>query len=600
MSRQLKYPIYLFMAMLIAKIVYVVVESFYNNYVLEITTSATLSKDTVEQLNTTGHTISAIGVTLLLIPFFYLLVKKYSEKIIYLSIAIASIITFILTYNILNTAIDSIVESNKDKRHNAYYINFFKYGMLNNLFTYNSFIDNQKIQDDNLDANDRLLLVNSFLLLHADKDLIEKLKKRGKEVTAEVYISKHDDGKYAKSFEQYKKATKEIQKSWSKFNDARKELYTKIEKNEDRSKIKQAHKDLISQVKTKYNKYKNAIKTTNQKIEDETEFGKVLGYQKQLKKYFKYQKYSKAKKQYREKVKSGFGYFVEPYRWLDKNNEVTVTSIRKVIREEILSIAKKKMNGLPNGLDAKGFFNHFIVKTQVAEKLKEKGIAIPEDFDYSYNQFKKYYQIAITKETNKAPKIFYKKLEDEIGQNDLKLDFTWEDFIQSKYIKDQIKTKLNTNNNQDVENMVKALKSKDLANFKKLVYLPKVIEKIEERRYKEVDFLDGGKAEKDGDDAIKLLYIPPFALAISIIALLLNMVTVIGLLLEYSNKVSKKTILGIKVAIFTAIIMLPIVSSYNGFNNELISQAATDNVKIYLEFLNWISFYEIFNTNLHN
>jgi len=40
------------------------------------------------------------------------------------------------TYNLLNYAIDSIVESNKEKRHDAYYVNIFKYGILNNIFAY--------------------------------------------------------------------------------------------------------------------------------------------------------------------------------------------------------------------------------------------------------------------------------------------------------------------------------------------------------------------------------------------------------------------------------------------------------------------------------
>ena len=134
MNNNLKYPLYLFIALIVAKFGYIIVESFYNYHVLVTTTNAELNKDVIEELNRNGHRISSIGITLLLIPFFYLVVKKFSHNIIYSTIAITTIATYFFTYNMLNHTIDYIVESNKEKRHDAYYVNIFKYGILNNIF----------------------------------------------------------------------------------------------------------------------------------------------------------------------------------------------------------------------------------------------------------------------------------------------------------------------------------------------------------------------------------------------------------------------------------------------------------------------------------
>ena len=598
-KQHLKYPLYLFIAILVAKFGYIIVESFYNYYVLVTTTSAELSKETIEALNINGHRISSIGITLLLVPFFYLAVKKYSDKIIYSSLAIATIITYTITYNLLNSAIDSIVASNKDKRHDAYYVNIFKYGILNNIFAYNSFIDSKKIADDKIDVNDRILLTNSFLLLHADEKLISKLKQRGKEAVADIYISKNKKEDYAKNFKAFEEATKQIKVSWKDFNDARKKLYKELKKYEDEAIIKKAHKELISSVKAKYNDYIQAWNDVDDTIARETSQDKLEEIAEPLKKYFYYKGRDRAEREYKERMDEEFGYYIEPQRWRNSSDELTYKSIKKLITEEILKKASRKSSGVPRGLKAKAFFNNLDVKIQVANKLKEKGILIPFEFDYSYKQFKKYFTIAMTHENNQAPKTFYKKLKEKIGTNDLKLDMDWNAFIDSNYIKSQIKTKLNTTNDEDINNIIKAIQSKDLGNFKLLVYLPKVVEEVENMMYKESDFNDGGKAASVGDEAIKLLYIPPFALAVSILALLLNMVTLLGMGLQYTNKLPNVAINIVKGVFVVIILITPIMSDYDGFDNELIRKASSDEISTYLSFLNWISYYETINSSWH-
>jgi len=600
MKTNLKYPLYLFIAIFVAKLGYVVVESFYNYYILTTTTQADVTKEVLEELNENGHLISAFGLTVLLVPFVYLFVKKRNTKVIYKTLALSSVVTFFLMYSLLNVAVDKIVEINKEQRYNAFYITTFKYGLLNNRFAYNSFIDNKKVVENKLDVNDKILLTNSFLLLHADQKLIEKLKQRGKEVVADMYIEQRVKDDYDSKFKAYKKATTEIANRWIEFNKAREELNLKLKKLNDKSALKKAHTELKESLKSNYNDYKKGWREVDILIEYKTSQDELKKIGKKLSKYFKYKGYKSAEEKYTNYMLESFGHYIEPTQWKDSNNELTYKQIKKVIVDEMMAKAEDKLQGLPRGLSARQFAFNLDVKIKVAKKLKKSGISIPADFDYSFKQFSKYYNIVVNKKINKIPKQFYQKLEDEIGKNDLKLDITWKKFVHSNYIKKQVQSKLNVKDGKDLTVILDAIETKDLANFKKMIYLPKIIKKIEdEYEYTKDDFLDGHKASSKGDEAIKMLYIPPFALAVSILALILNLVTIFGMLLEMTGKVTTKKILLLKVLFVISVVTTPIVSKYDGFENPLIAKVSNDDIKTYLKFLNWLSFYESINSNLH-
>ena len=139
-KEHLKYPILLFFILLLAKIVYIYIESQYNYRILETLTQASLDTLVIDELNEFGHRISSVGFTLLLIPIFYILFKRYKAVTMYLLISVSSIVSYMTIKHSLNIMVDTIVESHSDKRYNAYYTNIFKYGLLNQHFSYDSFI----------------------------------------------------------------------------------------------------------------------------------------------------------------------------------------------------------------------------------------------------------------------------------------------------------------------------------------------------------------------------------------------------------------------------------------------------------------------------
>ncbi|MFA5455954.1 MAG: hypothetical protein WC272_11630 [Sulfurimonas sp.] len=514
----LKLPLFLFVAVLIAKIGYVIVESFYNYYVFITTTSANLTQESVEQLNQNGHIISAFGITLLLIPVVFFFIRRFLNKYLYVSILLSSVIIYAAAYSSLEYAIEKIVELNKEKRHDAYYVNVFKYGVLNNIFAYDSFVDSAKVLNNTLDVNDRILFTNTFLLLHADEALITKLKERGKEKVSELYVEMYKKEDYESKFREFEKASKEVADAWNEFNDKRKELRNGIAKlNELTSEngVKKAHADFIDNLQSKYKEYQKGWQSVENKIAEATTPPELSDSKERLQKYFRYQDYDEAKQKYKKSMNDQFGHYIEPKRWLDSSGDVTEAQIKKVVTEEIVKKASSSIN-IERGLSPKEFLNHVDVKIQISNELKKNGIIIPYEFDYSLTSFKRYYVVPFIKKHNQAESDFYKKLEEKIGKNDLKLNMEWESFVKSRYIREQINTKLKDLSEADQEKIIKAIISKDLGNFKKMIYMPKVIDQVNEMLYSPKDFEDGGKAAKSGDDAIKLLYRECSAFRVSI------------------------------------------------------------------------------------
>jgi len=423
-SAHLGYPLFLFIGILLAKVGYIGVESFYNYHILISTTSPELSRQTAESLNLNGHRISSVGITLLLMPLFYFLLKRLSSKLMYSLLAVLSLGSYVLSYNLLNQAVDYIVETNKDKRHEAYYINVFKYGVLNDIFTYDSFISAQRVRSNTLTVNDRILLTNTFLLLYADENLVKKLKDRGKNKVADEYTDRSKEGDYKRKYFLYQEATKDISFLWKNFKAQRNKLSNKISSITLETTIINAHKTLVNGLRTSYKDYKQAWSQADKRIKAETSPKKLKTIEIDLNRFFRYQNTKKAQDKYGRTMHKKFGHYIQPHEWLNSKKRLTRTKIKYVIKNDIENQVRSKTNGLNRGLSEKDFSNHIDTKISVSKNLKAQGILIPVSFDYSYTQFKKAYLLGINKTINSGTTDFYKKLEKQIGKNDLKLDFS--------------------------------------------------------------------------------------------------------------------------------------------------------------------------------
>ena len=303
--KNLKYPLYLFIAIFIAKIAYVIRESYYNFHILTITTAPSLKEETMLKLNEMGHTISAIGITLLLVPLFYKFVKKYDTKVIYSLMATISFVSYIVIYNILNIAIDKIVEINKDKRHDAFYLQTFKYGILNNMFAYNSYVDftNQNSKDE-LSIENRILLTNIFVLLNADKNIIDKIKVRGETTMADIYISMNLQDDFNTKYKLYKDATVQVASLYEEFAKSRETVNINLQDLKSKlkaSQVKESYKKFQNSLRKEYKNYLEQTKDIQKKLKEETTQSKIASIQVDLYRYFQYKRYKKAQDKYKSR-----------------------------------------------------------------------------------------------------------------------------------------------------------------------------------------------------------------------------------------------------------------------------------------------------------
>jgi len=594
--KHLKYPLALFLILLLAKLGYIFIESAYNYDVLSITTNSELSEQAIENLNHRGHLIASFGFTLLLMPLFYFFVKRKKQLALYFLISIFSIISFSIFYHSLNYLVEYIVKENKEKQYEAYYTNLLKYGIINGVIYYNSFIPKERI--NNLTVNDKILLTNIFLLSGSDPELIDKFRNKGEKNTIELYLQKYKNDDYQKKLNLFKKMFSEVEDRWIEFNNEKKKLAEQLSDLNNEKAMRTAFKKMTEQLTGNYNKYQKAYKNAQKELSKRTQLKDLKKIKNSLDKYFKYRGYKKAQTQYQERMVADFGHYIEPKAWKNKEGNITYPSIIKVIKEQIELTIKKKAFGLPSGLNKSDFFNQRAIKVEVAKKLKKKDIAIPVDFDYSYEQFKKYYTLMKNRTFQSVQQKFSEELEKKIGKNDLTLETEWNGFIFSDYLKRQILAKIGSANSSDLELYQKVLLSRNINNFRSIIYMPKALSFASKNIIHEKEqFKNDVKIAEKGDQAIKLLYIPPIALGLSIIALLLNIVTVLGMLLQLFIFRSALVIGFIQVALIATIILIPLVFKAENLQNKMLSNATRP---ILLNSLQWASFWERANYLLHS
>ena len=120
-------------ALIVAKLIYLGFESYYNGFVIDVVTSTHVDHDLLKTLENFGNRISSVGITLLILPLYYLVVKKFFEfhqGVMVIVVIMLTVTTYFGIHKGLNKAVFEIVKQNKDKRYESYYIELFKYGML--------------------------------------------------------------------------------------------------------------------------------------------------------------------------------------------------------------------------------------------------------------------------------------------------------------------------------------------------------------------------------------------------------------------------------------------------------------------------------------
>lgn len=596
-----KYTVNFLVFIIVSKIIYLVFEAYYNGYLVETVSNPDISVDILKNIEQLGHNISAMGMTLLLTPFIYLLIKKIVQnkpKIIVISVSFFMIISFFSFQSLLTKIMDDMVELNSDKRYSSYYISIFKYGMLNNYIGYETFIPKNRLE--NLTIEDRIMISNIFLLTLVDSSLTDRIVNKGGNIFTDLVIKQYSWNHYKESELSFNNKIKDLHKLYNEYINKSKKINTEFKKIDNKEMRQASYNDFISALRLKYHQYdnkvidyKNAISPTSSAIDE---------YNTNLRKYFKYSKYSKAQRKYRQSMINNFGKYIEPSRWLPKNKKYPNNeSIKKVIREEVDKKWNAKSEGIPPNLSERQFYKHYIVKRKVIKELRKKGLNVGNTFNYSKKLYFSAYQKKVDIEFKKTKLKFINEFEKVSGKR-FKFGLTYKQFV--KYFKNDFIKKYDKKFGIILYSLTV---NNEIDNFYKKFYRPYFKEKKLSNYLLSRKDIHTEEHKLKGDSAIKHLYIPPFAIGMSILAGILNIVSVIATLffliipIDRLSSVPKFTVkLLFKASLMGILIYYPYQISQDKNILKPYAILNTLDTKIdqnYIYFLEWLMIVEKYNYN---
>lgn len=590
-----KFSLLFLFLIVVIKLVYLYFEADYNGYLLDTVTNGEVTKEIFDSLEHYGHTLSAIGLTLLIVPMLYILFKKYLNEIKTLLILMPiSYALFFGFYNGLNYAIDEIVEKNKDKRYSSYYTTILKYGLINNKMGYNSLVPNERLK--NLSIEDKVMVSNIFLLAFTEKAFIDKLI-GSKDKLVGAFISQYHYEDYKKAETEFNKTVSEVNQLYKEYKQGNNKIDKKFSKVDTKLVANAEYQQFKNDLEYKYLDYKKKSKEYNKSINPSS--NEVEKYYKDLKKFFRYRKHTRAKNSYIADMRSNFGHYIVPERWCEGSICPTRGSIRRVIREEASSKWTKRMGNIRPGLSKRDFFTHADTRKRVAQELRRKGLRVSNNFNYSKKSFIAAYKNKISSEFNKVSKEFTTKFKKRFNKN-VKVGLSYKSF--SYYWKKELVTKYGKKHGTVLYGL---LRNSNTNGFYDKFYIPYFAEKKLGDYILTEEELNSKEHSQKGDDAIKNLFVTPFAIAMSLISAVLNLVSVIVLILiivlrfTASERNSAIIVNIVKVSLYASIIYFPY--SYGKENEVLKSYKLLEKTKDtnfgkkYNEVLNWILVCERFN-----
>ena len=594
----------------VRKLRYLYFEIDYNGSLINLSTKYDIAEKELKDLEKYGHTLTSIGLTLLIIPFLYLVITNITKyKIIIVSfLTVTSIIIYIGIFQGLTTLIDHIVKENRDKRFSSYYATNLKYKMLNKEMGYSSFIPKDRL--GNLSLEDKVIISNLFLLLMHDETLVDRIFDKKNELTESFLLEQKNEkmeSSYKEAENKFNNKVKKINEAFDKYVEETKKVNTII-KNIDvkKSDIKKDYEDLKMNMFPKaYKQYTDQVNSFYKKVDLEVSPEKVNVHYNDLLKYFKNQKYSKAKKSYDKAMIKNFGYVIDPNAWCKDGYCPNKSKIIEVIKAEAFKKWDKE-SIYPIDLTQRDFFLHKETKRKIVNEINQKfGFDLKYDFNYSFDSFEKAYLRKIEKEQKNVQNKFENALDNSFGK-DIKAGLSYKEFAQTwkpEIIKEY--------GEKYGEILFKMIENKNTEGFYSEFYEPYFNEHHASKFIiSKEDLTNNKEYEEKGDASIKSMYVIPFAISMSLIASVLNIIDVIGFIILLLTRVIKLEALYnkfvepiLKICLYLFVFIYPY---YIGKTNNVLKdykilnkKHESDIINAYTEFLNWILVVEGFSYKLY-
>ncbi len=595
-----KMGFYFMVSLIIAKLVYLGFESYYNGFVIDVVTSTHVDKTLLERLESFGNRVSSVGITLLLIPLYYLLAKKFLEfhqGVMIMVVVILSVSTYVGVHKGLSKAVYEIVQQNKDKRYESYYIELFKYGMLTGKLGYSTFIPKENLA--NLSIYDKVMISNLFLLTQIDKELIKKFVQRGKESFFDIYIHKYFQEDYDKARYRFEDMALRIQENWDIYSDGIDKINQEFSRIDSPVQLNEKYIKFTKAIKREYTKYRINVRQYTNILNANLSKSKDLNLE--LIEYFSQDSSTMSKNEYDTVMMKYFNQGdIDPQRWCEGTACPSTRRVLQVIEEETKADWDRKYNGLPLNLSQKQYFKHPLVRQKVIDQLRQEGMAVKSSFNYSKKEYIAGYMKRVDELFQEKKHKFQKEFENKTGMKNIKIGLSFNEFaaLYKKEIMAQYEQKKYS------QIMYQMILEGDLTGFYDRLYKPMLREKYYDQAFPEEKDFEYKLAEF-GDTAIKMLYIPPFAIFLSLVAGLLNLVSVIVLMLFLAFHKSTSIMMFLaktatKLLIFAMLIYVPYSIGKNRDVLQPYSVLETFEGSIYdpyIKTLNWLLVVESINYN---
>ena len=609
-KKEFKFSTIFILVLILLKLTYLYFEIDYNGSLINLSTKYDIAEKELKDLEKYGHTLSSIGLTLLFLSFLYFFINIFTKNkiIIFLFLAVTSAIIYLSIFQGLTALIEHIVKENRDKRFSSYYATNLKYKMLNKEMGYSSFIPKDRL--GNLSLEDKVIISNLFLLLMHDETLVDRIFDKKNELTESFLLEQKNEkmeSSYKEAENKFNNKVKKINEAFDKYVEETKKVNTII-KNIDvkKSDIKKDYEDLKMNMFPKaYKQYTDQVNSFYKKVDLEVSPEKVNVHYNDLLKYFKNQKYSKAKKSYDKAMIKNFGYVIDPNAWCKDGYCPNKSKIIEVIKAEAFKKWDKE-SIYPIDLTQRDFFLHKETKRKIVNEINQKfGFDLKYDFNYSFDSFEKAYLRKIEKEQKNVQNKFENALDNSFGK-DIKAGLSYKEFAQTwkpEIIKEY--------GEKYGEILFKMIENKNTEGFYSEFYEPYFNEHHASKFIiSKEDLTNNKEYEEKGDASIKSMYVIPFAISMSLIASVLNIIDVIGFIILLLTRVIKLEALYnkfvepiLKICLYLFVFIYPY---YIGKTNNVLKdykilnkKHESDIINAYTEFLNWILVVEGFSYKLY-
>lgn len=510
--------------LVLLKLVYLGFESYYNINIIELINNPNASQSDFEKFEKFGHTLTATGITLMFLSVFYYYSKKINESMVvrvFITL-IPSVILFFAVYSSLEKIMNKIVEINKEYRYEAYYTNIIRQAVLTNTGYYEGIFGK-----DNIDLNleDKILLSNVFLLPIIDKDIIERTVGK-KDVLVDIGVAYYYGEDRKLKQKEFNDLILNVDGAYRSYVDFKNTLNGKVSKDVGKD-IDSTYNQIQQELEKKYEIFwKKSIDFEN-KLSRETSRSSLDRAVKELNDYFKNKNNSYAERKYKEKMYDKFGRYIDPSNWTYDFKRADSGKVKQTIIHEMYRDWSKSTTLEPKASFVE-FKSDMEVRRQVVEGLKKKGLYVSNNFNYTKEEIKNAYWKNASKEKDGAVSSFQKEFEQETGIKNVSMNIkNYEEFV--KLFQPQIENMLG--NKEFTKKAIELVQKKDSNDFVSMIYNPMVSKEAVNKVYRTREDFETSEYAKIGDDSLKMLYIPPFAIAMSLFAGILNLVSVISILI---------------------------------------------------------------------